>query len=192
MDADAKGQVGGLDVGEEVRRRYAVESRRWVCEVCEGGRTNEEVLRGWREVCREKGVVVDDDEAATIADERGRGAEANAEPEPADPAANTETASSQRESESLARRDGAPPPQVPVPVPSLSSASESASASASAPAPAPTPTRTTPVQTTTTTTTTTTSRPTTSDAPWLDRAILGVLVALAFMILRRFAKSEEY
>ncbi|PWY88924.1 UBC-like protein [Aspergillus heteromorphus CBS 117.55] len=33
MDGDAKGQVGGLDVGEGVRRRYAEESRGWRCEL---------------------------------------------------------------------------------------------------------------------------------------------------------------
>ncbi|XHG04361.1 hypothetical protein AWENTII_007634 [Aspergillus wentii] len=42
MDGEAKGQVGGLDVSEEVRREYAVQSRGWCCEVCEGG----EVERG--------------------------------------------------------------------------------------------------------------------------------------------------
>ncbi|GIJ98061.1 hypothetical protein Aspvir_000170 [Aspergillus viridinutans] len=196
MDADAKGQVGGLDVDVSVRRQYAVESRRWVCDVCEGGRSNEEVLREWREVCRAKGVAVDDDDEVqgATANEGTALVEAKSEPvperEPADTNTNTgtDTAPSQRESGSLPSRDGAPS-QVQVQVPSVSSAP----AGAAAPAPAPTPTRTTPVQTTTTTTTTTTSRPTTtSDAPWLDRAILGVLVALAFMIVRRFAKSEEY
>jgi ubiquitin-conjugating enzyme E2 J1 len=202
MDADAKGQVGGLDLPESVRRRYAGESRTWRCEVCEGGgKTNEEVLREWREVCRLRGVEVEEDEGAVATAAAGEGTVSEeAEGKPglgpellgtnANANANTETASSQQEweSESLARRDGAPPPpqQVPVPAPYLSSTS--ASAPAPTEAAAPTPTRTTPVQTTTTTT----SHATTSEAPWLDRAILGVLVALAFMILRRFAKPEEY
>ncbi|KAF7184384.1 hypothetical protein CNMCM7691_005136 [Aspergillus felis] len=197
MDADAKGQVGGLDVDVSVRRQYAVESRGWVCDVCEGRRSNEEVLREWREVCRAKGVAVDDDEdgASSLGAGAGGGtektasgeAEPNPEREPSDTntTANidTQTASSEQKSESLPSRDGVTPQQQ-VSAPVLSAPAEAA-----APAPAPTPTRTTPVQTTTTTT----SRPTTtSDAPWLDRAILGVLIALAFMIVRRLAKSEEY
>ncbi|RHZ44184.1 uncharacterized protein CDV56_103411, partial [Aspergillus thermomutatus] len=164
---------------------YAAESRGWVCDVCEGGRSNEEVLGEWREVCRAKGVAVEDEDenggpreegAATDESRQGDGAAAAAlEAEPAHTGA--ETASSRQESRapsSTTLVDAAPSsPQVS----SLSSA------------PAPTPTRTTPVQTT--------SRPataqsTSSDAPWLDRAILGVLIALAFMIIRRMAKSEEY
>lgn len=35
MDGDAKGQVGGLDVDEGVRRGLARESREWVCSVCQ-------------------------------------------------------------------------------------------------------------------------------------------------------------
>jgi ubiquitin-conjugating enzyme E2 J1 len=181
MDADAKGQVGGLDVDVAVRRRYAVESRGWVCDVCEGGRSNEEVLREWREVCRAKGVEVEEDDVQGATPEKTE-AEPEREPSETNADASAETVTSQRESESLPSRDAAPKQveaQVPVP-----------SAPAEAPAPAPAPTRTTPVQTTTATTAT--SRTTTSDAPWLDRAILGVLVALAFMIVRRLAKSEEY
>ncbi|KAF4171069.1 hypothetical protein CNMCM8927_004149 [Aspergillus lentulus] len=187
MDADAKGQVGGLDVDVGVRRQYAAESRRWVCDVCEGGRSNEEVLMEWREVCRAKGVEVEEDEVQGTTPEK---TEAGPEREPEDTNAKTntiasaETTTSHQESESMPSRDAAPQrveAQVPVP---------SAPAEVAAPAPAPAPTRTTPVQTTTTTTTT--SRPTISDAPWLDRAILGVLVALAFMIVRRLAKSEEF
>src|SRR5690606_22484285 len=46
----------------EVRREWARRSRGWRCEVCAGGRTNEELLVEWREVCREKGVKVDEEE----------------------------------------------------------------------------------------------------------------------------------
>ncbi|EAL93946.1 ubiquitin-conjugating enzyme E2 [Aspergillus fumigatus Af293] len=196
MDADAKGQVGGLDVDVAVRRRYAVESRGWVCEVCEGGRSNEEVLRAWREVCRAKGVEVEEDEVQGAGAGAGAGGTAErtpsgeAEPTPerdpedttdanANANAETETGteSSQKESEPRPSKHATPQQQVQVPVPSVPSA----------PAPTPAPTHTTPVPTTTATT----SQPTTTDAPWLDRAILGVLVALAFMIVRRLAKSEE-
>jgi len=45
MSGEAKGQVGGLDMSEEGRKRLAKESRGWRCAGGCGGRTNEEVLR---------------------------------------------------------------------------------------------------------------------------------------------------
>ena len=67
MEGDAKGQLGGLDVDDKVRRVWAVESRGWRCDVCQngngqGGRTNEEVMNEWREFCRLKGTLDDDDD----------------------------------------------------------------------------------------------------------------------------------
>ncbi|KAM0700545.1 hypothetical protein Q7P35_012266 [Cladosporium inversicolor] len=43
MDTDAKGQLGGMDAGEAVRRKMARESREWRCGSC--GRVNAEVMR---------------------------------------------------------------------------------------------------------------------------------------------------
>ena len=45
MDQEAKGQVGGLDTEEGVRRRLATESRFWSCTGCEG-RSNEDIMKG--------------------------------------------------------------------------------------------------------------------------------------------------
>ncbi|EGS17295.1 ubiquitin conjugating enzyme-like protein [Thermochaetoides thermophila DSM 1495] len=53
METDAKGQLGGLEAGEEVRRRLAKESRTWRCGVCGGGKTNGEILEEWEEKVRE-------------------------------------------------------------------------------------------------------------------------------------------
>ncbi|KAL1835910.1 hypothetical protein VTJ49DRAFT_5894 [Mycothermus thermophilus] len=36
METDPKGQLGGVDASEEVRRRLAGESRGWKCGVCDG------------------------------------------------------------------------------------------------------------------------------------------------------------
>ena len=44
MEGDAKGQVGGMQMSENERRRLAGESRTWRCQGC-GGRTNEDILR---------------------------------------------------------------------------------------------------------------------------------------------------
>ncbi|MCJ1232648.1 hypothetical protein MMC14_000601 [Varicellaria rhodocarpa] len=50
MSGEAKGQVGGLEMTEEGRKRLATESRTWKCSGC-GGRTNEEVLKEVEEIC---------------------------------------------------------------------------------------------------------------------------------------------
>lgn len=60
MEADANGQVGGIDAKDEVRREWARKSKGWRCETCSGGRTNEEILKDWWEVCRAAGVEVDE------------------------------------------------------------------------------------------------------------------------------------
>src|SRR5436189_2708881 len=39
MDGDAKGQVGGIEAKEEVRREWATRSREWRCDVCSQGKT---------------------------------------------------------------------------------------------------------------------------------------------------------
>ena len=44
MEGGAKGQVGGMEMGEAERRRLAEESRSWKCVGC-GGRTNNEILK---------------------------------------------------------------------------------------------------------------------------------------------------
>ena len=43
MDTDAKGQLGGMDAGEAVRRKMAKESTEWKCGSC--GRVNSEVMK---------------------------------------------------------------------------------------------------------------------------------------------------
>ena len=44
MEGDAKGQVGGMEMPEKERRRLAGESKSWRCQGC-GGRSNEDILR---------------------------------------------------------------------------------------------------------------------------------------------------
>ena len=44
MEGDAKGQVGGMEMPQKERERLAGESRSWRCQGC-GGRSNEEILK---------------------------------------------------------------------------------------------------------------------------------------------------
>lgn len=78
MEGDAKGQLGGLDVDDKVRREWAEKSRGWRCEVCSGRlKTNEQILHEWREYCREKGVVVDGQGGEVVVSSVGDGKESS-------------------------------------------------------------------------------------------------------------------
>lgn len=51
METDPKGQLGGLDATDAVRRRMATESRAWKCQAC--GKSNEEIIRECEEAAKE-------------------------------------------------------------------------------------------------------------------------------------------
>ncbi|KAI8952204.1 ubiquitin-conjugating enzyme/RWD-like protein [Xylaria longipes] len=53
METGAGGQIGGLDTSDAVRARLAASSRAWRCGVC--ARTNEEIIAECEERCRETG-----------------------------------------------------------------------------------------------------------------------------------------
>lgn len=55
METDVKGQLGGLEAAEGVRRRMAGESTGWRCGVCGGGKSNREILGECEERVRELG-----------------------------------------------------------------------------------------------------------------------------------------
>lgn len=52
METDAKGQLGGLDTSDAVRRRLAAESGGWKCGVCNGGKANREIMAEQEEIVR--------------------------------------------------------------------------------------------------------------------------------------------
>lgn len=54
------GQVGGMEASKDVRQRMARSSRDWRCEGC-GGRTNDEIMREWWGICKEKGTQVEEE-----------------------------------------------------------------------------------------------------------------------------------
>lgn len=51
METDPKGQLGGLDTSEAVRKQLATQSRAWKCAGC-GGRPNEEIIRECEEAAK--------------------------------------------------------------------------------------------------------------------------------------------
>ncbi|GLA95103.1 hypothetical protein AtubIFM61612_009558 [Aspergillus tubingensis] len=186
MDGDAKGQVGGLDVADEVRRRYARESRTWRCDGCEGskGRGNEVVMREWWGVCRERGVGVEGEDFGGVESEgkerREEGMEEGKkdgdvdvdvdETAPAGADAGVDTsqipqaevqAQAQAQQPQQQQLQHTPPATRPAPpVPAAPAAAAAAAA-------------------------------TSQDTPWLDRAIIGVIIALVAMILRRLTRDMD-
>jgi ubiquitin-conjugating enzyme E2 J1 len=53
MDTDARGQLGGMDSSEEVRKRLAASSKSWKCSTC--SKTNEAIMQEQDELVKEKG-----------------------------------------------------------------------------------------------------------------------------------------
>ena len=53
MDTDAKGQLGGMDASEEVRKRLAGQSKAWKCGVC--AKNNETIMWEQEEAVKEHG-----------------------------------------------------------------------------------------------------------------------------------------
>lgn len=198
MGAESRGQVGGMEGSEAVRREFARESRAWRCRECGGGKSNEEVMREWWEVCREKGVEVDvegcevvggvREESKKKTEERGEKEDGQSE---AAAAAGDETTPAPATSASLS----AVAPVSPVPsgsshapavVPSTPSAQSNAR-------PRPTPTTPAPVSapaaTATRTAAVTPSGP--ANSPWLDRAIIGIIFALIILIMKRVLNIDD-
>lgn len=59
METDAKGQLGGLECSDAVRRRMAKESRSWRCSGC--GKSNEEILNECAEAAKESDSAAKDE-----------------------------------------------------------------------------------------------------------------------------------
>lgn len=188
MDSEAKGQVGGLECDRGVRERMAGESAGWRCGVC--GRSNAEIMREAEEACAEtegEGEKKEEDvpEELRLAyredlgekkeqEDKGKGKEAVKAPL---------TTSSTSASSSSAAQPSRPAP-TPATVP----------AQAQAPTPRPTPTRTVPVRTIATAP----ALPVHQGAvvqqqtpdrslQWIDTCIYGVVAALLFMVMKKFA-----
>lgn len=178
MEGGAKGQVGGMEMGEAERRRLAGESRGWRCHGC-GGRSNEDILKehedeaGKAENAERKKEAIPEELKFGFKDEMGKEAQ---------------------ESKPIATRENPTPASSDVPsftTPSLSSSSSALppnpSLQASAPPttnilfseplqpqirqPQPTPT---------------TQMSTPEAVPgWIDKAIVGLVAGLSVMVIKK-------
>lgn len=178
--SESKGQVGGMEGSETLRKEYARLSRRWVCREC--GVENEGAMREHWGMCKEKGVEVD-----VEGSDDGKDVQKEDELEKQDEMIQTSDASQSAELASAPVSVPAPASAsalapVPVQAPRLQSqpsTSPPAPASASALSrPRPTPTIPAPITES-------------ANSPWLDRAIIGVVVALILLVLRRVTDADE-
>lgn len=184
--SESKGQVGGMEGSETLRREYARLSRAWICREC--GVENQGVMRELWEMCAKKGVEVDV-EGAKGEENKAKGEENKDKENRGEVIQTSDVLSPPAEPAS------APVPlPAPIPAPVQSAQSQSQpSAPASAPVPArapssapapvatrPRPTPTIPIPTT---------EPTSS--LWLDRAIVVVIIALIILVLRRVTDADE-
>lgn len=192
--SESQGQVGGMEGSDELRREYARLSLGWSCRECGVG--NLEAMRELWGVCRERGVEVEGEVAAV---DGGVGVGANAGVEGQREMVEAETdapaASSSRNSgnEDQDRGDGAgesappaesvPGPSASAPVPAAQVQAQAQLSTIQAPAAAVIPTRTSSSQLD--------STESPSESVWLDRAIIGVVVALVLLILRRVANVDD-
>ncbi|KAL1995140.1 hypothetical protein VTN49DRAFT_1327 [Thermomyces lanuginosus] len=167
MDGDPKGQIGGVDAPDEVRRMLAQKSREWRCE-CLQGKTNAEALQEWREMCRSKGIDPDEEEKGA-APPKEMQLHVKNPPESAKSGNETNTTSVSQEQSSPPRagttESGMEQPRTTAAV--ATPRTPSAPSSTGSPPPN-----------------------VSQESPWLDRAIIGVFIALVFMILRRLVHMD--
>ncbi|KAI9743444.1 MAG: hypothetical protein M1835_002889 [Candelina submexicana] len=190
MDSEAKGQLGGLDCEEGVRRRLATESAKWKCAGC--GKTNGEIMKECEEAVDEAGkqgegrrLGGEEEVPAELRlayrdemgkeDGSGKGGDGPGSSTPNDSLQeqSSSTSSSQATfSNSVVPNSEAPPPNT---APETSSAARPA-LSQQPPRP-------------TTTTTIVNPRPqpiSDQGVPgWVDKAICGVVACLVVMILKK-------
>ena len=163
MEGSAKGQLGGMEMGEEERRRLAEGSKTWKCLGC-GGRSNEEILREVEGSCEGERVEGKKDEVpdglklgyredfSKRDDSEKRGQKVPPEPQTDKP-----------QPQLLTRIE---------PIPPIRTTNNS---------PPPQPTRTIPLPQPTS------QSPSPSDAipTWIDKAIVGVVASLAVMVIKK-------
>ncbi|KAH8696729.1 ubiquitin-conjugating enzyme/RWD-like protein [Talaromyces proteolyticus] len=189
MDGDAKGQLGGLDATDDVRRMWAEKSRSWKCD-CMEGRTNEQVLNDWRELCLQKGISVDEEGRETVPAELNLSYKKSSGQEEKDTQEGSDSLGQSETIATVSQKSQTSPAQNRAPQNSPTSHPQPQPQPAQSEAPRPT-LNISPSPSTTAPTVRTNTQPSAShDNPWLDRAIIGVLIALVFMIMRRIAASD--
>jgi ubiquitin-conjugating enzyme E2 J1 len=187
------GQVGGMEASKDVRQRMAKSSKQWKCDGC-GGKTNEEIMQDWWEVCREKGVDVKEEAGLEelpeglklgfkdqIGKDERKGAAEDTQaflvPSQITAAANSDNPVARGGSLPVAverttsQSESARPERLSDPLPERPTEAESITPQ--------------PMTATATATTTATAQLQAAATPILDKAISGLALALLFMVLKK-------
>lgn len=194
FSSESQGQVGGMEGSDELRREYARLSLGWSCRECGVG--NLEAMRELWGVCRERGVEVEGEVAAVDGDAGvnvGAAAGVKGQPETVEvdalapassenfvPVGNEDQTRGNDAVESTPAAESVPVPSVPAPVPAAQA--QAPLSAIQTPAASVMPTRTSSQLA---------SAESPSEGVWLDRAIIGVIVALVLLILRRVANVDD-
>ncbi|KAJ5356776.1 hypothetical protein N7517_011385 [Penicillium concentricum] len=194
FSSESQGQVGGMEGNDELRREYARLSLDWRCRECGVG--NLEAMKELWGVCRERGIEVEGEvdgvnggvegqreiegPRETVEVEDKADAPAPASSGDTIPVGNEGQAPVDHAVKSPLAAESVPAPSAPVLVPAAQPQPQPQS---QAPAAAVMPTQTSSPQLA--------STESPSEGVWLDRAIIGVIVALVLLILRRVANVDD-
>ncbi|KAJ5347697.1 hypothetical protein MYU51_009657 [Penicillium brevicompactum] len=184
--SESQGQVGGMEGSEEIRKEYAKLSLDWTCREC--GTSNLEGMKEVWESCRDREIDVDVEAAGGVADSQTEATESQGQaPVPA----NGDQENAQQGPPSHGNlTDEAPvqatsqPPSAPAPA----SEPVPVAAASSAPAQVSGVVSTQPMSSHSPSTR---IAETPSESVWLDRAIIGVVIALVVVILRRVSNVDD-
>jgi ubiquitin-conjugating enzyme E2 J1 len=173
MEGDAKGQVGGMEMDQKERERLASESRAWKCQGC-GGRSNEDILtEEGGEAGEDKSIEppVPEDLKFGFRDLMGsseHGKTANTEREPSQPVDTPAAGQAASSSGTVASEAPINPAETPLQSPYINPVPPQPTIGpprVSHSIPAATPSNGVP--------------------PWVDKAITGLVAALAVMVVKK-------
>ena len=184
MEGGAKGQVGGMDMGEGERRRLAEESKGWKCNGC-GGRSNEEILTAQEE----EGGNGQNTSKAEVPEELRFGFKDEMPKEmQAEPSQTTRPADQSERVTSTKATSAATISTIPDPNPqSLANLNHPSATSTHVQSSTHNDLRATTLQAHIRTPTVPRASPQETVPAWIDKAIVGVVFALLIMTIRKFA-----
>ena len=214
MSSESKGQVGGMEGSDEIRREHARLSTEWMCREC--GESNASMMNGLWDACKERGVEIDIEghesaETATsttkdsLGQENGEKGDAQA-PLAGDGLASRgaattatgaeegldkklETTQSATAQSNLQPETSETPPQTAGPASAEVAPEVATQARPVAAAPSSAIAQRSPRAVPATATTAISPTPATS--PWLDRAIVVIAFTLIVMVLRRVSDVND-
>ncbi|KAJ5611797.1 Ubiquitin-conjugating enzyme [Penicillium herquei] len=182
MGGESKGQVGGMEGTEEVRVEFARESSAWTCREC--GVSNEGIMREWWGVCVERGVEVDVEGFKVENENQGEkssGCEDVSQAETPQPQSQTPSQAQSESQTPLQPTEAEPPTSLPQ--------TAGAEVAQVPPTQSTALLRSTATQATRTVVVESPTEP--ANSPWLDRAIIVVVLALILLMLRRTLDVDD-